>query len=145
MNKRNRRFKVFTAALVMMSCIGLTGIMQVSANNHGDAPFNFYYNGDGGDRSVPARPKTDATSVYLYNTNSGCTLLATVWSTNKAGSSFSKLQDCSVSSYTPVSVGQAKYLPSWVYEWGYEFCTVTLTPNIHSSCYLIGKWSPDSI
>lgn len=130
--------------MTFMIAFSMFGIMVQAAGNYKDTMFNIRYSGDGGDVSAEERAKLDYTSSYIYNTASDCDFFVNIYGTVKADGTRG-CKNCSIETYKDIRVGHAYYLTNYVKEWGYSYCKPVMTPSTHSPCYIIGKWSPDSV
>ena len=142
-----KKFKNTLKTLVLMAMVSIMVIGCFSstyAGNYHDTDYFIITRADGSDSIIPyVREKQDYTSSYIYNNKSECGVRVCVLGLNSA--SLNYWTDCSVKSYDPVALGQWKYLPNWVKERGYKYCTLKLTADYHRSLRLEGLWSPDSI
>jgi hypothetical protein len=142
MKSKNKISKIIATAMVCLSVTSF-GMITAEAGNYKDTWYKFEYNGDGGDRFTPNRPKWDDTSSYIYNCNSNTGLKVTVYGNSVDNGSIGAM--CSITPFQQVNIGQELFLDNWVKERKYTYARLGLSPNTHSSCHLEGKWSPDSI
>ncbi len=139
-NKAGKILKALVAAIFIFTVIGsMDGVL---ANNWENRPFSVYYNGDGGDVSDKSREKMDKTPTYAYNQGT-CGFRVRVFASDK-DSSLIKETSTGASSYRYILVGKDSYLHTQTYEWGYRWCILVFTPDIHTPVVLKGQWSPDS-
>ena len=124
-----------------------SSVYNVCAANITDHIYRFNYSGDGGYVATATRKKEDDSSAYAKNTSDHCVHLIKVaglhyFAENPSAISFN---DCTVKGYIRVGIGEARYLPNYVNERGYEFAYLVIQPESHDACLIKGYWSPDSI
>lgn len=138
----SKKIAITSFVFLIAGSIGLSPVS--AASNYTDTIFEFHYNGDGGDRTTDKREKRDYSSSYVYNKWSTYGFAAKVlgskyYSSNGVGSY------CVAGPIPHVGVGEAKYLPNYVKERGYNYAQIQMMSDSHSSSYMGGLWSPDSI
>lgn len=136
--------RISSFLFIAMLMITIMGTVVQAAGNYTDADIKIHYTSIGSDVMIPERQKLDYTSAYVYNTKSDCDFFVCVYGTVR-NDGIRALKDCSVKSYKDIKVGHAYYLPNYVKENGYSYCTLKITPSLHAICDIIGKWSPDSV
>ncbi|WP_071396583.1 DUF2712 domain-containing protein [Bacillus tuaregi] len=141
---KSLKMKLAVAGLtcLMASSIGMSSAS--AAGNYKDTPFKFYYNGDGSDRFTDMREKRDYTSSYVHNYGSNYGYSVIVYGSKNYSSS--GIGTYATAGPIPhVGVGEAKYLPNYVKERGYNYAQLGLMSDSHSASVMAGEWSPDSI
>lgn len=123
------------------------GTQYVQANNCRDEAYYFNYSGDGSDVATQPRGKTDASSAYAMNLSTHCSHFISVAGTqDKDHNPAIAFDNCTYHAYwIEVKVGEYRYLPNLVYESGYKYAYLVISPGSHLPCLVKGKWSPDSV
>lgn len=148
MRRENRgKTKIKRIVFLMMLIIMISPVYVSAAGNYKDTWYYYEYPGDGGDFSTGSRAKWDYTSSYIKNLNNRIVLSVSVWSTEKeAPTNFILYRNCTAGrAFFDVNPGESKYLPNYIKEWGYKYCTLMITPGTHDPEVFSGLWSPDSI
>lgn len=103
-------------------------------------PYNLRYSGDGGDVYTSYATKTDDTSVYIKNNGD-----VRVWANVEVAGSSKNYNWNGQYILAPIGIGYK--IDNSVWETFHRNMNVRLclTPETHSSCYIHGVWSPDSI
>lgn len=123
------------------------GTQYAQAKNYKDTKYYIQYAGDGCDVMTTVRPKEDASSAYAKNTSTHCTHRISVAGTHSTRGNTPLLYNncsCNTGGYM-VPIGESRYLPNWVHEWGYEYAFLVIMPTSHDPCTVQGLWSPDSV
>lgn len=140
-NKAGKILKALVAAIFIFTVIGsMDGVL--AENNWQNKPISLYYNGDGGDVSPNKEEKMDTTPSYAYNQGT-CGFRVCIYASNLNGG-FIKETTTGASSYRYILVGKDSYLHTQTYEWGYRWCRLVITPDVHTPIWIKGQWSPDS-
>lgn len=138
--------KILTAAMVCMSVSSLGMMSAEGAGNITDRKFGFnYHDAELRPVAVGSEAKLDYTSCYVYNRDSYQAIKVDVWATNRQGLTYSLNENCNASGTKIVNKGYSMYLPNYVKERGYNYCTLLVGPYGNYSTYIGGLWSPDSI
>ncbi len=142
--KRNSvRAKIGSLLFVFVMLLSSGLCSAGAAGNYQDTLIKFEYDGSGSDVGTPARQKLDYTSSYIYNKASDYkfsrVLVHGCFGTS--GSSY----DCTYGVPKEVKVGEAKYLPNMVKEWGYTYARLVIMPGSHAKHHIYALWSPDSV
>ena len=126
----------------MMLILTMTETCVFAAGNYHDTVIEFYTDNSGGDWSTTAREKWDYTSSYAYNKASDCGWEVCILGSNNKNTLGN---DCSVTPYQKINVGQASYIKNYVKERSYKYARLKITPDWHYRAHIYGLWSPDSI
>ena len=146
MNKqkeKGRSVKLFAVVLALTVAVCSIQIIPAFAvGNIEDWRFTRHSDNNGSDLLTEKRPKYDDTSFYIKNDYSEKFVTVTGVACWKDWGAAYYSGGCK-----PVKalVGQEKYVPSYVHEWGYTHGRLLVWPATHASTKISFLWSPDSI